>query len=263
MAEHLWTEVSALAVNDCTLSEWMMALSSADHSRRDSVVAFLEQDRWKIERLLDLEKSIRLPIDHYLVSDSTRFIPDAPEIREYFASEGDILFSIRAIPAKLNFAPYRTLGITQKECFQYADRVSRAVGPCKIYVWDHFVPEFSGTIIISRRGIYGEMCRGDHTLLTQQAIGRADIITASLAFPNYRMMYSTNDVGARTILWQALKHLMVETSGEISPLSLPVFLKGYFEFAFHSTRGYRFFDFNCDPLIAKIPCPDAAPDILS
>ncbi len=240
----------------------MVALSVADSSEHNDVSSFLIQDWRKIERLLDLNERMGLPIDHYLISDSAQFASDAAKIREYFVSQGDTLFAIRAIPLQPGFALSRALGITREECFEYVDHLSREGGTYRIYIWDDFIPEFSGTIIVTGHGLYAEMVRGNHILLTQQPLGLSDIITASLVFPNYRMAYSTDDTGARTVLWQAIKFLIVETCGEISPLSLPIFLKGYFEFAFHSARGYRFFDFNNHPLIARIPYSGFTPDIL-
>ncbi len=261
MMKRFYTEVNGHSFGSYTLSEWLVALSVLDRSKQNDVSSFLLQDWQKIERLLDLNERMGLPIDHYLISDSMQCTLDTPKIREYFEAQGETLFAIRAIPLQSGFAPSRALGITQEECFEYIGHLSQEGGTYRIYIWDYFIPEFSGTIIVTVQGLYAEMVRGKHILLTQQPLGLSNIITANLIFPNYRMVYSTDDTNARAILWQAIKYLIVETSEEISPLSLPTFLKGYFEFTFHPVQGYRFFDFNNDLLIAQIPYSSFTPDI--
>ena len=255
------TEADGYSFDSYTLSEWMTMLSTADRSEYNNVSSFLTQDWRKIERLRDLNKRFGLPIDHYLILDSPQFTQDNASIREYFESQGETLFAIRAIPLQPGLAPSRILGITQEECFEYVAHLSHEGGTYRIYTWEHLIPEFSGTIIVTGQGLYAEMVRGNHILLTQQPLSASDIITASLTFPHYHMVYSTDDVNVRTVLWQAIKYLILEANEEISPLCLPIFLKGYFEFAFYLGKGYLFFDFNNHPLITRIPCSESAPNI--
>jgi hypothetical protein len=246
-----------------TLSEWMTAVMGANSSKQQTVSSLLLHDWQKIERLIDLHESTGLPIHHYLCLEDTHFTPDAPEIRTYFASYEKTRFAIRAIPRQPGLMPGRALDITREECFAYINHLSHTGGRYQIYLWEYFIPEFSGTIIVTTRGLYAEMVRGSHLLLTQQSVESSALITASLAFPQYHMIYSTDDIGARTVLWHAISSLIRKTCGTISPLSLPVFLKGYFEFSFHTAKGYRFFDYNTHPFIAQVPSSGNTPDILS
>lgn len=261
MVKRFYTEDDRHSFDSYTLSEWLTALLVLDRSKQNDVSSFLRQDWQKIERLIDLNKRMGLPIDQYLILDSVQFTPDIPKVREYFESQGETLFAIRAIPLQAGFTPSRALGITQKECFEYIDDLSREGGLYRIYIWDYFIPEFSGTIIVTMQGLYAEMVQGRHILLTQQSLALSDIITANLLFPNYRMVYSTDNADVRAVLWHAIKYLIVEAREEISPLSLPTFLNGYFEFAYHSIKGYRFFDFNDHLLIAQTPYSRLTPDI--
>lgn len=260
--EHFHTRDDRYSFGNYTLSKWVEESSVAGHLQQYDASSFLNEDRQKIERLLDLNKRIGLPIHHYLILESGQFTSNVAKVREFFVSQSESLLAIRAIPLQQGFAPSRVLGVTREECVEYLRYLSDQERSYRIYVWDHFAPEFSGTVIITDDNLYAEMTQGDHTLLTQQALGSTSIITGRLLFPNYRMVYSTDDIGIRKILWQAIKYLIVKTCGEISPLSLPIFLRGYFEFTFHSVKGYRFFDFNDHPLIAQTPYPEFIPAIL-
>lgn len=235
---------------------------AADISRQPMVASFLQQDWYKIERLVALHESTGLPIHHYLCLESTHFTPDAAEVQAYFAAQQETRFALRAIPSHPDGKPGRTLGLSREECFAYLDHLTCTGGKYLVYLWDYFLPECNGTIIITPHGLYAELVRGSHLLLTQQAVKTADLTTASLTFPHYHMVYSTDDMGIRTVLWHAIVALIRETSEAISPLTLPIFLKGYFEFSFHPARGYRFFDSNNHPFIARIPCSETFPAIL-
>lgn len=113
------------------------------------------------------------------------------------------------------------------------------------------------------QGLYAEMVQRSHRLLGEQAGAHADLITATLSFPLHRIVYSTYDRKIRALLWQATAALIKETGEAISPLSLPIFLKGYFDFSFHSARGYRFFESNNHPFVARTPFSETSPDLLS
>ena len=117
-------------------------------------------------------------------------------------------------------------------------------------------------MITRNSGLYAEIIRGRHILLTQQAVSSTDIISACLAFPHYRVVYSVSDIEAQKVIWGAIKCLMLNKNAEITPLCLPQLLKGYSEFIFHTSHGYRFIDFNDNPLIAKLPFPNVVQDIL-
>lgn len=245
-----------------TLSDWMLAVTVANRSKQQLVSSFLLQDWQKIERLLDLHERMGLPIHHYLCLESTHFTRETPAVQAYFASHEKARFAIRAIPLHSNMKLGRALDITQEECFAYINHLRCTGGQYQIYLWEYFVPEYCGTIIVTARGLYAEMVHGSHLLLTQQYGEASDIITARLTFPQYHVVYSTEDSGARTVLWHAMTSLIVETDEPISPHSLPFFLTGYFEFSFHTAKGYHFFDGNTHPFIARMPFSGDTPTIL-
>jgi len=248
---------------DYTLNEWVSAAIKDGNLPIRAAEDLLGSDAIKIERLLRMHRQIGLPIDDYVILNGTQFYHGAPVLVNYFALHQNSLFSIRAIPIQSTLKHSRIHGITKEECFEFVHNLPNGRDAYRLYLSDYFIPEFSGITIITKKGLYAEMIRGRHMLLTQQALGASDIITGKLMFPYYRMVYSSSDTTERVVLWRAIKYLILETTnGLISPLSLPVFLKGYFEFVFHSAKGYRFIDFNDNPLLAQLPVPEFWPEIL-
>jgi len=252
-----------MQTSDHTFFEWMHEVANADSSKFGLVQNFLAQDQRKIERLIRLNKEIKIPIDNYMIVNGEDFEFENSDLNDYFVANSDSLYALRMVPLVAELGVKRVLGITRKECFDYVNSVPRGRASYRIYLWDYFVPEYSGSMIVTKQGLYAEMVHGRHIQLTQQMVTGPEIIVGQLFFPFYRMIYSVSDQHERIVLWLAAKFLIMEKKREISPHLLPTFCKGYFEFVYHSKKGYRFIDYNDNILISSLAVSASWPDIFA
>lgn len=251
------TDVSSItdaqAATTSPLSAWLHAIMDADPARHSQLISLLQQDWYKIERLQSLHTCIGLPIHDYLCLESTTCNPVAAKVQTYFDRHREASFALRVLPSHTHENPTRALGLTRQACLDYIEIFRSSKQSSRIYVWDLQPSEWSGSILITAQGLYAEIVQGSHLLVTQQAVKASELFTARLLFPARHMVYSTNEVHVRTILWRAISYLILESSQPFSPFSLPRLLHGYFEFSYHSAGGYRFFDYNNHPFLARIP----------
>lgn len=250
---HVTPITDAQVAATAPLSAWLHAIMTADPSRHSQIMSFLQQDWHKIERLQALHTCIGLPIHDYLCLESTRFNPVAAKVQTYFDRHRGASFALRALPERTQEEPMRALDLTRQACLDYLEGFQSNGQSYQIYIWDHQPSEWSGSILITAQGLYAELVQGSHLLVTQQAVEISELFTARLLFPERHIVYSTSEVHVRTILWRAISSLMLESGQPFSPFSLPRLVNGYFEFSYHSTGGYRFFDYNNHPFIARIP----------
>ncbi len=254
-------ETDAQVGTTTPLSAWLRAIMDADPTRHASVASLLWQDWHKIERLQALHRCMGLPIHDYLRLESTTFRPDAADIQCYFARHQKASFALRAFPQQTYEQPLRALGLTREACLASIDNIRSSKTAYQIYLWDYLPSEWCGTILVTAQGLYAEMVRGSHLLITQQAVKVSELFTARLLFPTRHMVYSTNEVHVRTILWRAISALRLECDTPFSSFALPPLLQGYVEFSYHSTDGYRFFDYNNHLFIARLPLSTLLPDV--
>lgn len=109
-----------------------------------------------------------------------------------------------------------------------------------ITISEHFEPEYSGTISSSPDSLLIELVQGQHLHLTQA--GTKKIYYGK--WSKYKMIYNTEDITKKKLLWQALQKIILNKSEEITPLNPPQFATGYFEFLYSKKFKLILTDYN-------------------
>lgn len=226
-----------------SLTEWFEAIG------HPQAKALRLEDNDKRERLKVLNKLISLPFDKPSQFEAADVAARTPEFKKFLQEHGEELCAVRIIPKKPDLPKLRMRGHTIAEGTKWFDEQDVDPADYRVDFVPHSDSKWATIFIVSSKGVYGELTRGEHNELTQGLYSKHEPITFSYDFTEWKL--SRYEPGARAHLAAVLKCLHVpdpiaqaKIKKELNASFTHDYLVGYFETTASDERGIWFIDYN-------------------
>lgn len=213
-----------------SLTEWMekIGLSKSEE--------FRAEDNSKRDRLEILLQTIGLPYDKPERMSARDIVDKTEKFQDILDRKGDNKCALRLIPLKPELPKLRVRGKTLKDNLVWFYEQNVNPDDYKIEVVPHNETDYSAIFLINDKGIWGEITKGRHWLLTQGYYGEYPPAFFSFDFKKWNFFRADDQM--KQIVLDAIKKLLItdstikeklmkELQSEFTPDG---YLKGYFEF---------------------------------
>lgn len=244
MADH---KLSKLLETQISLTEWLARINHEDAK------TLREEDNVKRERLGEIAEIIELPFDKPTQFPAEDVAKPTAAFTKFLEERGDELCALRLIPKKgVHAEKLRNRGKSIREAVQWFHTLE--IDPAR-YDAD-FVPHFEdyswATIfVINDQGIFGEIYKGGHHILTQGFHEDSAPIVFGYDFGTKQWQTQPHNKAAETYLKKMTAYLKVPEKVVQTKLRSKVgaafaydYMKGYFETTHSDTIGTWFIDYN-------------------
>lgn len=244
MADH---QLSKLLETQISLTEWLARINHIDAE------ALREEDNIKRKRLGEISEIIELPYDKPTSFPAESVRERTPEFKHFLKEYGEELCALRLIPKKgIRAEKLRNRGKSIQGAIEWFDSLD--IDPAK-YDAD-FVPHINdyswATIfIVNNQGIFGEIYKGGHHILTQGLYEGVAPIVFGYDFATKKWQTTPKTVEAETYLKMMTEFIHVTDKKIQSKLANKVgaefaadYIKGYFETTNSEAVGTWFIDYN-------------------
>ncbi len=244
MADH---QLSKLLETQISLTEWL------DKIGHDDAKTLREEDNIKRQRLCEIAEIIELPFDKPTTFPAEAVAEQTSEFKEFLLEHGDELCALRLIPKPgVHAEKIRNRGKSINQAVKWFQSLD--IDPAQ-YNAD-FVPHINdyswATIfVINDNGIFGEIYKGGHHILTQGLYEGASPIVFSFNFKTKKWNTDPKNAAAEKYLGEMVKYLHVEDQKTQKKLQNKVgaqfthnYMKGYFETTNSGSVGTWFIDYN-------------------
>lgn len=231
------------------MTEWLEELKRHGAPIAEATLQELKRaDMKKWERLKDLNRLIGLPIQAHYDFSPEEVIVQSPRAQDFFRRFPSPPYSVKVEPRPVFEATHvrhRKHHATREEVIAFVKQLTPDPSHYTVSIWEGFPIEYSGNLIFaSSRGL-GEVKQGTPRDLTQGYITEGELI--------YEVEFDLRDPIASMgklpsplseILAESLQYVRVPNGVAVPYDTAHGYILGYFEFIYHSAKGYRFFDFN-------------------
>lgn len=244
MADH---KLSKLLETQISLTEWLAKINHADAE------TLREEDNVKRQRLGEIASVITLPYDKPTPFPAEAVAKRTPEFKKFLKEHGQELCALRLIPKKgIHVEKLRNRGKTIAGAVEWFDSLD--IDPTK-YDAD-FVPHiedysWATIFIVNDQGIFGEIFKGGHHILTQGFHEESAPIVFGYDFASKTWQTHPKNKDAETYLKTMTKYIHITDKTTQAKLQKKVhaefshdYMKGYFETTHSDTAGTWFIDYN-------------------
>ncbi len=244
MADH---QLSKLLESQISLTEWLARIN------HDDAKVLREEDNIKRQRLGEIGEIIELPYDKPTTFPAEDVAKRTPEFNKFLEEHGGELCALRLIPKKgQHVEKLRNRGKSISQAVGWFDGLN--IDPAQ-YDAD-FVPHINdyswATIfVVNNKGIFGEIYKGGHHILTQGLYEGAAPIVFGYDFKTKQWQTSPQNKAAETYLKGMTSYIHVADNSTQSKLNKKVgaefandYIKGYFETTDSKEVGTWFIDYN-------------------
>ena len=244
MADH---KLSKLLETQISLTEWLAKINHADAK------PLREEDNIKRQRLGQINEIIGLPYDKPTSFAAEDIKKRTLDFMSFLEEHGDELCALRLMPKKgVHAEKLRNRGKSIRDVLTWFDDLSINASD---YMAD-FVPHINdyswATIfVVNDKGIFGEVYKGGHHVLTQGLYeGKAPIVFG-YEFASGQWQASPRNEEALVYLKEMTNLLKVADKSTQNKLNKTVgaqfshdYMKGYFETTHSNAQGTWFIDYN-------------------
>lgn len=244
MSDH---ELSKLLETQISLTEWLARIN------HDDAKTLREEDNIKRQRLGEIGEIIELPYDKPTSFPAVTVAKRTPEFKKFLKEHGEELCALRLIPKPgVHAEKLRNRGKTISGAVEWFDSLD--IDPQQ-YDAD-FVPHINdyswATIfVVNKQGIFGEIYKGGHHILTQGLYDGAAPIIFGYDFKTNKWQTVPRNLGAESYLRKMTEFIHVKDGLIQEKLSKKVgaefthdYMKGYFETTHSKDVGTWFIDYN-------------------
>lgn len=237
-------ELTKLYQTQISLTEW---LEKIGHPQAEAIRA---EDNSKRPRMKILNEIIGLPYDQPYNFSARQIADNASEFQKLLNEHGEELCALRLVPIVEGLPKLRNRGFKIKDSVLWFWEQKIDPDKYNAEVVPHSEKSLWSTIfVVNRQGIFGEIIKGSHNLLTQGFYGEIKPITFSYNWHDWKL--SEENAEAMAELIRIAKYLIVSDWNKqqtlIRELSVNFFnnyLGGYFETVSHEDTGLWFIDYN-------------------
>ncbi len=236
--------ITKLYQTQISLTEWFQRIN------HEKTATFKKEDNDKRERLNILNKIIGLPFDKPYQFRAINLVNQTEDFKNFLKTHGEELCALRLIPLDEKLPKLRMRGYTIKDSLKWF--AQQKVDPNK-YNAD-FVPHSDNNLwatifIVNNKGIFGEIIKGEHCLLTQGFYEQDKPIIFSYDFKEWRLTEDNphaleevtkiincilvRDIDKQKLITTKLKSRFVKN-----------YLEGYFETVTTKENGLWFIGYN-------------------
>lgn len=242
MADHT---LSKLLETQISLTEWLAKIGHKDAKQ------MREEDNIKRVRLGQISEVTGLPYDKPTSFDALEITKKTPKFKQFLHEHGDELCALRLMPKKgEHVEKLRNRGKSIRDAVEWFDSLD--IDPAK-YNAD-FVPHINdyswATIfVVNDHGIFGEIYKGGHHILTQGLYEGSPPILFGCDFKSWQL--DPPNKSAQDYLKILVEYLHVPDPKQQAQLKEAVgaqfvngYMKGYFESTHSEVAGTWFIDYN-------------------
>lgn len=156
-------DLAKLYATQISMTEWFEKIN------HKQTAALREEDNKKRERLKVINRVTGMPFDEPTQFPATALVDRTPEFKKFLDEHGDELCALRLLPDDASLPKLRMRGKTIRGVLDWF--AEQDIEPAH-YKAD-FVPHAEGEplcstiFVVNKHGIYGEIIKGTHALLTQ------------------------------------------------------------------------------------------------
>ncbi|OGH95021.1 MAG: hypothetical protein A2538_05050 [Candidatus Magasanikbacteria bacterium RIFOXYD2_FULL_41_14] len=208
------------------------------------------EDNDKRPRMGILNKIIGLPYDKPVRMSAREIANNTFEFQKFLEEHGSELCALRLVPKEEGLPKFRNRGFTVANSVPWF--FEQKIDPNKYIaeiVPHSESPIWSTIFVVNAHGIFGEIIKGGHNLLTQGFYDEVKPITFSYDWNDWKL--SEENAEAVTELVNIAKYLFVKDLGKQQELTKELnvnlfnnYLGGYFETVSHDDTGLWFIDYN-------------------
>ncbi len=234
-------------INQYPIKAWLDPLVRSGLITKDESSSILHDDKQQLKQLDSASKIFGVNVPKYIEINGASF--SWKVLKNKISRLKTTKYNLRLTPklgSELN--PFRIHGITQEDIKKNINNRIKLMSQFIISISEHFKYLYSGTIISTEDSFVVEFVEGQHFHLTQSS--RKKIYQGK--WDKYRMYYNTNDLLIRMLIWRSVRKLVFCDKYDISPLNIPSFAKGYFEFLYDDKFNLVLTNYTTHPFFVKL-----------
>jgi phosphohistidine swiveling domain-containing protein len=240
-------KLSKLLETQISLTEWLAKINHADAK------PLREEDNVKRQRLGHINEITGLPYDKPTSFNAEDIAKRTPAFKEFLKEHGDELCALRLIPKKgVHAEKLRNRGKSIRNVMGWFDSLAiNALDYTADFMPHVDEPSWATIFVINGKGIFGEIYKGGHHVLTQGLYEGKSPIVFAYDFGSDRWRSSPENEDAVRYLKEMTSLLKVSYKSKQLALSKTVgaefshgYIKGYFETTHSNAQGTWFIDYN-------------------
>jgi len=237
-------DLNKLGKNQISLSEWLEKIGFPQTEE------FRKEDNEKNETLPKLNQILGLPFDQCSQFEAEEISNFSENFSKFFAEHKNELCAYRLIPLDKNLPKLRMRGHTVEETLKWFKEQIIDLKKYRVDIYHHANNYLWSTIfVVNKKGIFGEIIKGNPFMLTQGFYAENQPITFSFDFTNWQL--SEENLEALEHLKNIIKYLkienldkQIETKQKLNGNFFNNYLAGYFETTETAEFGLWFIDWN-------------------
>lgn len=226
-----------------SLTEWFEQLENFD------VAAIRKEDNEKRDRLSVLNSIIGIPYDKPYTFAAIEVDITEPEFQDFLEFHGDELCAIRLVPLDPTLPKLRIRGKNIRESVDWFNEQTIEKEKYKVEFVPHAESLYASIFIVNENGIFGELVKGAHSILTQGISKNEERLYFSFDFQHWKFVGENENLQkhAQEIVGSIKvedKILQQQLYSQLNAKFIHDYLCGYFETSYDETRGLWFIDYN-------------------